>query len=218
MNEQIQQPVQEKKKKPKVLIITLVNFLAIILILIITLYIKKKEFLKLFLITIAIVLGIELVIFLIWKLSNLSASKAEKKNPFSLDKIEKITELFMWKKEGIARKQTYPFISEIRTIDTNTGGVQAYVWVFQDLSSVFKNKYFVACLMADPYNSISYREIDDVPDDDAINKLVRQIAKQPVESKVRKFTRTDNEGNTVSEETHEPVYGNDNQEKVTEKI
>jgi len=211
MPEQPQQQPEKKEKKGmiKFIIIGTLNVVALLTIFIVVASLKKEKIFGTILLYSSIFIGLELLFFIGfvgYKKFRAGKLKSGSKE-YSLEEVEEIAEKYMWAKEGIKRVDCINILSEPRAVQLSSGGeVQAYVWLFKEMVSLYRHTYLFISLVNDPKTK-GYRKLGYAPTDEEITKYAKQIAKQPLETKISRFTRFDpSTGGTITEETYEPVY------------
>ena len=123
----------------KFIVISAINLIIILVIFILTASLKKENFIKPMFINVSIFFGIEVLFYVglvLYRKLKAGRQKTQKKE-HSLDEIEIFAEQYMWKREGIKRKDCLNFISEPRAVELSSGiTIQAYVWLFKDMVSI----------------------------------------------------------------------------------
>lgn len=209
-------PEETKPKKPlkTSIILTLINATIIIGFWIFFAFTKETGIAKATFATIGILLGINLLTYLIY-LAYKNIGKKEKKLeiPFFTEKkgdnvkiAKETAEQYLWDELGLKKNRCHIILSEIRTVELKTGqSIRAFVWYLKELVTMKRREYLIVNLIDDP-NVINHREVDKRPTDDEIKEFTKQIATQPLEIEHTKTIKRDLlTGEVTEEELSRPI-------------
>ncbi len=205
---------EEKKESMKTWkIIIIVSNIGLFLLLIAIFAITDKlQFWKPLLKWTSIIGGIQLGIYLILLLVKNIKKKKEQEVPLflqqkgdELEKAQEAAEKYAWDKFGAIPSKCENFTTGSRVVELKTGQpIQVFVWYFKELVSLKRKEYIIVTLVDDP-KQVSHTMLKKSLKEEEISNYAKEIATQKLEIKHSVFTRTDQAGNIIREEHHEPI-------------
>lgn len=207
-----QEPIEKKPKKKIYLILgSIANFMLFLVLGIIFALTEKVDFWKPLLKWIAIIGGIQLIIYIIYFLVKSSKKKEKQEIPFifqksgeDLNKAKEAAEHYVWDNFGIKPNRCLNYRSGPMVVELKTGQpIEVFTWYFKELITLKRKEYVVIALGDKVFHTMVKKTLTD----EEILSYAKEIATQRLEIEHKVFRRTDPvTGNIIEEESHTPIF------------